>query len=190
MKITVETKRALRLRLASQESILHAGLRQGLTLPYECATGTCGTCRGAGRAAAPSMSTGRRRRVARLKRDKGDVLMCQTRADPRLRAARPCQCRCDAGAPVPRHRTRRASRSSRRLDARRDPFRARAVASPITLRCRPVRRPRGARRRGQARLLDGELRPRRDRLALRDQAEARRGFSDWLFDDDAARATC
>jgi toluene monooxygenase electron transfer component len=28
-----------------QEIILHAGLRQGLNLPYECATGTCGTCR-------------------------------------------------------------------------------------------------------------------------------------------------
>ena len=27
------------------EKILHAGLRSGLELPYECATGTCGTCK-------------------------------------------------------------------------------------------------------------------------------------------------
>jgi toluene monooxygenase electron transfer component len=27
------------------EKILHAGLRRGLELPYECATGTCGTCK-------------------------------------------------------------------------------------------------------------------------------------------------
>ncbi len=27
------------------ETILEAGLRQGVALPYECATGTCGTCR-------------------------------------------------------------------------------------------------------------------------------------------------
>src|SRR5262245_12133256 len=27
------------------EKILHAGLRRGVELPYECATGTCGTCK-------------------------------------------------------------------------------------------------------------------------------------------------
>src|SRR5262249_18386019 len=27
------------------DRILHAGLRAGIHLPYECATGTCGTCR-------------------------------------------------------------------------------------------------------------------------------------------------
>ncbi len=30
---------------APGEKILHAGLRGGLELPYECATGTCGTCK-------------------------------------------------------------------------------------------------------------------------------------------------
>jgi toluene monooxygenase electron transfer component len=29
------------------EKVLHAGLRAGLDLPYECATGTCGTCKAA-----------------------------------------------------------------------------------------------------------------------------------------------
>jgi toluene monooxygenase electron transfer component len=27
------------------EKILHAGLRSGIELPYECGTGTCGTCK-------------------------------------------------------------------------------------------------------------------------------------------------
>ncbi|MGH7397823.1 MAG: 2Fe-2S iron-sulfur cluster-binding protein, partial [Candidatus Rokuibacteriota bacterium] len=27
------------------EKILHAALRRGVELPYECATGTCGTCK-------------------------------------------------------------------------------------------------------------------------------------------------
>lgn len=61
------------------ETILHAGLRQGVTLPYECATGTCGSCRakvGSGEVAvdwaeAPGHS--------RLKRDRGEILMCQAR---------------------------------------------------------------------------------------------------------------
>ena len=28
-----------------EQKILHAGLRRGFELPYECATGTCGTCK-------------------------------------------------------------------------------------------------------------------------------------------------
>ena len=27
------------------EKVLYAGLRAGIDLPYECATGTCGTCK-------------------------------------------------------------------------------------------------------------------------------------------------
>jgi len=30
---------------APGEHILYAGLRAGVDLPYECATGTCGTCK-------------------------------------------------------------------------------------------------------------------------------------------------
>ena len=46
MKITLETK-ANNFSFDCQlgERILYAGLRQGLTLPYKCGTGTCGTCR-------------------------------------------------------------------------------------------------------------------------------------------------
>ena len=46
MKISVQSKSGeLAFDCDARESILHAGLRQGLNLPYECATGTCGTCR-------------------------------------------------------------------------------------------------------------------------------------------------
>jgi toluene monooxygenase electron transfer component len=59
------------------EAILHAGLRQGIALAYDCATGSCGTCKArllGGRAEsrwpeAPG---------ARLCREPGEVLTCQS----------------------------------------------------------------------------------------------------------------
>lgn len=61
------------------ENLLLAGLRQGLTLPYECASGTCGSCRARldsgevvnGWPDAPGH--------AKIKPAKGDILMCQSR---------------------------------------------------------------------------------------------------------------
>ncbi|GAC1413829.1 MAG: FAD-binding oxidoreductase [Vulcanimicrobiaceae bacterium] len=60
-----------------QERILHAGLRSGIELPYECASGTCGTCKatlveGDTEYAWPD-APGRKY----VKADKGEVLMCQ-----------------------------------------------------------------------------------------------------------------
>ncbi len=62
---------------APQERILHAGLRSGIELPYECASGTCGTCKatlveGETDYAWPE-APGRKY----VKADKGEVLMCQ-----------------------------------------------------------------------------------------------------------------
>ncbi|HYB40616.1 MAG TPA: 2Fe-2S iron-sulfur cluster-binding protein [Candidatus Methylomirabilis sp.] len=46
MKIRVNAKnRALDFECGSAEKILHAGLGRGIGLPYECGTGTCGTCK-------------------------------------------------------------------------------------------------------------------------------------------------
>ena len=64
------------------EPLLYAGLAQGLTLPYACATGTCGSCRGRVMSGevenawpqAPGAT------AAKLKANKGDVLLCQTHA--------------------------------------------------------------------------------------------------------------
>jgi NAD(P)H-flavin reductase/ferredoxin len=59
------------------EKILYAGLRSGAGLPYECGTGTCGTCKARlidgriddGWPAAPGKKT--------LKPERGEFLMCQ-----------------------------------------------------------------------------------------------------------------
>ena len=45
MKVLFKTKRnSEEIEINQGESILYAGLRAGLELPYECASGTCGTC--------------------------------------------------------------------------------------------------------------------------------------------------
>ena len=46
MQIRAKTKTgAVEFNAEPGESILYAGLRNGVPLPYECATGTCGTCK-------------------------------------------------------------------------------------------------------------------------------------------------
>ena len=46
MRITVTARgEAREFECAPGEKILHAGLRAGVALPYECGTGTCGTCK-------------------------------------------------------------------------------------------------------------------------------------------------
>jgi len=46
MKIVVSARSGTRdFECDPGEKILHAGLRSGVELPYECATGTCGTCK-------------------------------------------------------------------------------------------------------------------------------------------------
>lgn len=65
---------------AAGETLLYAGLAHGLTLPHECATGTCGTCRARVMSGEVEVAWEEAPGAARLKRDKGDVLLCQTRA--------------------------------------------------------------------------------------------------------------
>ena len=65
----------------SDERILYAGLRNGLALPYECATGTCGTCKARVREPATIKdlwpeAPGN----AYLQRERGEFLMCQAHA--------------------------------------------------------------------------------------------------------------
>src|SRR5881628_1330367 len=46
MRVVVSAKNGTRdFECDPGEKILHAGLRSGVELPYECATGTCGTCK-------------------------------------------------------------------------------------------------------------------------------------------------
>ena len=63
MKITVETNSGVfDFDCRRPTSSFYAGLARGLTLPYECATGTCGTCRGADHAGRRRCRLGARRR--------------------------------------------------------------------------------------------------------------------------------
>jgi toluene monooxygenase electron transfer component len=80
MKIDVKTKNGtFSFECEGGEKVLYAGLRHGVPLPYECATGTCGTCKGRsqggcvddGWADAPGRSY--------LKTQRGEFLMCQAR---------------------------------------------------------------------------------------------------------------
>jgi toluene monooxygenase electron transfer component len=81
MKITVQSKSGESVFLCGDdEAILHAGLRQGVSLPYECATGTCGTCRARTVSGEVDVRWKEAPGGARLKPEKGDILMCQTRA--------------------------------------------------------------------------------------------------------------
>ncbi|MBO0763148.1 MAG: 2Fe-2S iron-sulfur cluster binding domain-containing protein [Hyphomicrobiaceae bacterium] len=80
MKITIDSNSgAFEFECAPSEAILRAGLAQGLALPYECATGTCGTCRGRVTAGGVHVDWNEAPGYAKLKREKGDILMCQAR---------------------------------------------------------------------------------------------------------------
>jgi toluene monooxygenase electron transfer component len=80
MKITIQANSGeFSFDCAASERILYAGLGQGLRLPYECATGTCGTCRGRVVQGSTLLEWDEAPGYAKLKREKGDVLMCQAR---------------------------------------------------------------------------------------------------------------
>lgn len=63
------------------EHVLYAGLRQGIDLPYECATGTCGTCKARSDEETPAdtIDAGWLEAPGRsyLKPKRGEFLMCQ-----------------------------------------------------------------------------------------------------------------
>jgi toluene monooxygenase electron transfer component len=81
MRITVQNKRGeLTFDCGDRELVLYAGLRQGINLPFECATGTCGTCRARIMAGDVDVMWRDAPGGARLEPEKGDVLMCQTMA--------------------------------------------------------------------------------------------------------------
>src|SRR5262249_39629208 len=62
------------------ESILYAALRAGVAIPYECATGTCGTCKGRRLAGVIVNDWTEAPGNTYLRPDRDEVLLCQTRA--------------------------------------------------------------------------------------------------------------
>jgi toluene monooxygenase electron transfer component len=74
------------------ENILYAGLRSGLTLPYECGTGTCSTCKA--RLISGETASAWPEAPGYVGLKPGDVLMCQTLAAG--------DCAVEVNAPVTR----------------------------------------------------------------------------------------
>ncbi len=74
------------------ERLLYAGLRSGMNLPYECATGTCGSCRMRGDPAAARSLWPEAPGHAKLKQGR-EVLMCQSVPRP--------GCAIESPAPLP-----------------------------------------------------------------------------------------
>ena len=81
MKIVVAARNGTReFECAPGEKILHAGLRSAVELPYECGTGTCGTCKArlaSGRAHSDWPEAPGRRYL----KHEAELLMCQSVAD-------------------------------------------------------------------------------------------------------------
>jgi toluene monooxygenase electron transfer component len=82
MRIRVETQGSdpYNFHITSEERLLLAGLAQGVRLPYECGTGTCGQCRaileeGTVSELWPDAPGNKYRR-----QERNEILMCQTRA--------------------------------------------------------------------------------------------------------------
>ena len=85
MRIQVNARnRGFEFDAAPGERVLYAGLRAGIDLPYECATGTCGTCKAklvSGRVADRWPGAPGRKYV---KPQAGEFLMCQCAAEEAL----------------------------------------------------------------------------------------------------------
>ena len=79
-EIVIESRAGLAaFSCAGDERILYAGLANGLSLPYDCATGTCGLCKARVKSGSVDQLWPESPALAKLQRDKGDILMCQSR---------------------------------------------------------------------------------------------------------------
>lgn len=107
MKVRVQTKGgAFEFDCEPGEPLLYAGLRRGLTLPYECATGTCGTCRARVHEGEAQMLWDKAPGLSYVKREKNEILMCQAAAADNCTLRIPAVVTEDSSPiPAPHHRT-------------------------------------------------------------------------------------
>ena len=105
MKVTVRTKASNHvIECAPHERLLYAALRAGVGVPYECATGSCGTCKARARPGTVEDVWPQAPGHAYLKRDRGEFLMCQGAALGDCEILVPSRIDAGAGdAPRPRH---------------------------------------------------------------------------------------
>ena len=81
MKIKVQTKSGeFEYDCEQDEILLYAGLRHGLTLPYECATGTCGTCRARVMEGETRQEWTDAPGLSYVKQEKKEILLCRATA--------------------------------------------------------------------------------------------------------------
>ena len=185
MKITIQANSGeFRFDCAASERILYAGLGQGLQLPYECATGTCGTCRGRVVQGATLLEWDEAPGYAKLKREKGDVLMCQARptSDCILRVPANLPPPDPASATLPRHRQARITHRHRlardviEIDI--------ALSHPITFDAGQFVVLEVAGVRGGRAYSMVNYSPRSERLRFIVKQKPGGGLSDWLFGSD------
>ena len=105
LKVTIRTRTSNHeIECATHERILYAALRAGLGVSYECATGSCGTCKARARPGTVEGVWPQAPGHAYLKRDRGEFLMCQGAALGDCEILVPSQLDAGAGdAPRPRH---------------------------------------------------------------------------------------
>ena len=105
MKIRIRSKASNHeIECAPHERLLYAALRAGVAVPYECATGSCGTCKARARPGTVEDVWPQAPGHAYLKRDRGEFLMCQGTALGDCEILVPSRLdSAAAGAPRPRH---------------------------------------------------------------------------------------
>ncbi len=82
MLIEIEKKsQTYQFEADPSEKILYAGLRAGIPLPYECATGTCGSCKARVNKGSIDEGWSEAPGKARFKPEKREILMCQCTAE-------------------------------------------------------------------------------------------------------------
>ena len=80
MEIKIESRSGIcEFSANSLDPILFSGLSAGLTLPYDCATGTCGMCKARVKSGTVDVIWPEAPAFSKIQRDKGDILMCQSR---------------------------------------------------------------------------------------------------------------
>ena len=78
MKVTfLSRKERVTINCDAGEKLLHAGLRQGIFLPYECGTGLCGTCVARAKPGTIEPGWSAAPGLKRLRLAKGEFLLCQ-----------------------------------------------------------------------------------------------------------------
>ena len=79
LKISIRSRTSNHeIECAPHERILYAALRAGVGVPYECGTGSCGTCKAKARPGTVEDAWPQAPGHAYLKRDRGEFLMCQS----------------------------------------------------------------------------------------------------------------